>query len=61
MYLKDDKAFIEFKNEIARVFNEDTLWSCEYCYWVDADDRICEICHVISEALKRDEGRCGLR
>lgn len=51
---RDDKALKKFKDEIARVFNADGLWSCEYCYWIDTDERICKICHMISETLKRE-------
>ena len=55
----DDNAFQNFKDEIARVFNANGLWSCEYCYWIDTDDRICKICHIISEALKEEFANKG--
>lgn len=46
--MKDDKLFKRFKDRIARVFNRDGLWSCESCFWLDVDDKICMLCDRIS-------------
>ena len=43
--------FNMFKDMLAQVFNRDGLWSCEFCYWIDCDEKICTICERLRDDL----------
>ena len=43
--------FENFETLLSYAFNSQGLWSCEFCYWVDTDDRICEVCRALRTLL----------
>jgi len=47
--------FEEFLEQLGHIFNGDSLWSCEYCRWLDCDERICKICADMIRAVTREE------
>jgi len=43
--------FEKFEALLSYAFNSQGIWSCEFCYWLDADDRICEVCRTLRALL----------
>jgi len=42
-----------FDKAISKVFNANGDWSCEFCFWIDCDQRICDGCAALREALNK--------
>jgi len=38
---------------LATFGQEPELWSCEYCYWLDCDERICKVCNELQKILEK--------
>jgi len=47
--------FEKFIKMAGYLFNRDGLWSCEFCLWLDCDQRICEVCKALAAKLQAEK------